>query len=145
MRGSSDILAAVEAQLAVRRDKHDKKKLIVEQAKLRCAQEIEPFELCIESDDETFLFEYLGVHDDGASKKEEAKKAIPELLENHKEGLSKTDVKKEITASLGVGQKAVQGALNELIKEEVVIEQSGERNKKICFLADYVPKESSLL
>ena len=60
MRGSSDILAAVDSHIAVRRDPKDRFYLTFSQEKQRYDIELEPFQMKFNTTDPIFRFEYLG-------------------------------------------------------------------------------------
>lgn len=144
LRGSSDIQAAVDCHLALRRDKDDKTKILIEQAKLRTDEEIESFEVAIKKNGENTEFSYLGLHSEDADKKDLAKEVIPSVLEEEKEGLSRSEICKRVKEVKGIGDKNTRKAIDELIGEETIFEKKGEKNTKICFLAKYYQGEIEL-
>lgn len=60
MRGSSDILAAVDSHIGVKRDTKDRFYLTFSQEKQRYDVELEPFQMKFNTTDPVFRFEYLG-------------------------------------------------------------------------------------
>ena len=132
LRGSSDILASVDAHIAVKKDNQDKSKILVEQAKLRSAKEVDPFEVKVNEDDEKIRFEYLGVCAEKISKKELAKDAVDFVLQEEQDGLSIKDICRKINETENIGDKNIRYAIKELIGEEVILEKKGEKNTKIC-------------
>lgn len=60
MRGSSDILAAVDSHIGVKRDTKDRFHLTFTQEKQRYDVELEPFQMKFNTSEPVFRFEYLG-------------------------------------------------------------------------------------
>ena len=60
MRGSSDILAAVDSHIGVKRDNKDRFYLTFSQEKQRYDVELEPFQMKFDTTGPVFRFEYLG-------------------------------------------------------------------------------------
>lgn len=84
MRGSSDILAAVDSHLAVSRK--EKYYLRFTQEKQRYDEELDPFEVKVSIDEkEHFTFEYLGTLSKPLDKSPIVFAAVVELLTEHKE------------------------------------------------------------
>jgi archaellum biogenesis ATPase FlaH len=137
LRGSSDILAAVDAHISMRKDKDDKNKVLIEQAKLRNDKEIEPFEVAFRVSGGKAELCYLGLHSDDASKKESAKDVILVVLEEEKEGLSRSEICKRVKEIESIGDKSIKGAINELIQEKALLEKQGLKNTKICSLPKF--------
>lgn len=149
LRGSSDISASVDAHISIVRDKNDRSKFSIEQAKLRSDEEIDSFEATIKSSNGRMIFTYLGSHSNDASQKENAKNAIVLILENKKEGLSKSDICKTVSKNEAIGSKSTRNAINELIKEKVLLEKQGQGNTKICYLPNFnkteIPAQQEVL
>ena len=137
MRGSSDISAAVDAHIAIKRDKDNKHKIIFEQAKLRIEEEMEPFEVMFKKENGRVELSYQGAYSEDASKKESAKEAILSLLGEKENGLSRSEICKNIKALEDIGQKSTVGAIDELINEKLLFEKQGNRNTKICYLPKF--------
>ncbi len=139
MRGSSDISAAVDAHLALKRDKSNRDKIFVEQAKLRSGKEREPFEVEIREDAAgRFEFKYLGVQVGKREKKEEAKTAILTVCEGGKEGLSMTQISTMVKGKVSVGDKNIREAIRELLKDGLLLERRGNKNTRICYHPKFV-------
>jgi hypothetical protein len=141
LRGSSDISAAVDAHLAIKRDKDDKSKIIIEQAKLRTAKEIESFEVAIREVEEKMEFSYLGLHSEEASKKELAKEIVQSVLEEEPEGLSRSELCRKVKETENIGEKSIREAIKELIASETILERQGNKNTKICSLPKFSQEE----
>jgi KaiC/GvpD/RAD55 family RecA-like ATPase len=89
MRGSSDILAAVDCHITLEKKRDEPDRLILKHMKSRQAEALEPFEISIlkESlDDQGKLcamgFMYAGGYDEKKKKAEEVSISIPLILEN---------------------------------------------------------------
>lgn len=134
LRGSSDILAAVDSHISVKRDKEDRTKLIIEQSKLRCDKELDVFEVSAKENSGRFVLEYLGAHSEASTKKETAKDLIVEILEESKDGLSKKEIAEKIKEAESIGGRTTHSALKELVAEKIVYEKPGLKNEKICYL-----------
>jgi hypothetical protein len=130
IRGSSDILAAVDSHLAIKKTREI---IMIQQPKLRIDQNIKPFEVAFEVDPNDFSvsFVYMGEAPEEKTKIEEAKEKILQILEDG----SEKDFKalKSITKS---GDKSLREALKELIEKGEVSEKSGKKNKKIYRIKD---------
>lgn len=133
-RGSSEILANADSLLTVHRVKDDKHRLVFEQAKNREAEEIPAFEIKVVSEGETVRFEFLGDHDGGKQKKEEAKEIILTILEENPEGLKKGEIATSVKELSGIGQSSTYTGLNELIQEGLVEVRQGVGRTLVCFL-----------
>lgn len=135
LRGSSDILAAVDCHISVSRDSEDKTRLIVEQSKLRCDKELDTFEVSAkENETGQFVLEYSGIHTEPSTKKEIAKGLIIQILQEFPDGLSKKDIVGKVMEIQQIGEKTIYSSLRRLIKEKLVIEEQGLKNEKICHL-----------
>lgn len=136
LRGSSDISASVDAHISVRRDKNDKSKIVIEQAKLRGDIEMKPFEVSIEKIGDKTVFQYLGEPLEKISKSETSKEDILGVLEKEVYGLSRTEICTRIKALTGVGEKSVRTSIDALIKDGRILEKQGTKNTKICVIAE---------
>ena len=134
LRGSSDIQAAVDCHLAVIRDRNDRNKIIIEQAKLRLDEEMKPFEANVRKNENLTEFIYLGQHSEEAKKKDLAKEAVVDILEEETNGLSMNEIVRRVKEFRDIGNKSITSAIKELITEKIVLERKGEGNTKICYL-----------
>ncbi len=87
MRGSSDILAAVDCHITIEKKRDEIDRLIIKQSKLRQDEELKPFEVRIlkDSSDNNGKacpsgFEYAGDRDEKKKKAEEASEAVIAVL-----------------------------------------------------------------
>ena len=137
LRGSSDISASVDAHISVRRNSSDRSTLTIEQAKLRGGIEMEPFKVAVQASEEKVEFQYLGACQEEASKKESAKEVILTVLNKEENGLSRSEVCKQVKAIKDIGEKNIRSALDALIQEKVVQEKQGAKNTKLCCLSRF--------
>jgi predicted ATP-dependent serine protease len=113
MRGSSDILAAVDCHISLKRNGDQ---LVVEQTKQRYAKELSPFDVEVTDEDDNFTFKYLGSNED--MKTQILKAAIVDLL-----GVHSKLTQKELQAGLKkIGNEVNQRKLSDLLK---VMEKEG--------------------
>lgn len=82
MRGSSDILAAVDCHITIEKRKDEENRLVIRQTKLRQAELLPPFELSITKGDlGPSGFEYIGDYNERRNKAEKVSEEIVVLLE----------------------------------------------------------------
>jgi hypothetical protein len=134
MRGSSDILAAIDSHISVRTDKRDDTVIIIEHSKSRCEKKLDPFEVHVKDGESGIEFEYLGKSVAALSKVEVAKELIIATLEEMTEGLTINQLVGNVRADEAVGDKTVRSAIKDLVKEGLIREENGLKNEKICFL-----------
>jgi archaellum biogenesis ATPase FlaH len=122
LRGSSDILAAVDSAIAVEKDSDEVK---MTQTKLRQDMAIKPFKVKLEGDSEHLEFVYCGELEEEAEKVDKAKEEIQTVLEEGE--ISRADL---ISRFKGLyGQKTMDSALKSFTAEEVQL-RLGDRGKK---------------
>jgi len=134
MRGSSDIYAAIDSHISIRKDKDCPEKITLEQTKLRCAKEVKPFELIVEENDDRFSFRYVG-QEQGKNKWEIISNEIKDILSGG-ERMSKQDIVEKVKQENDFGEKAVKNVLNHMITKGELREEKGLKNTKICCLVD---------
>lgn len=144
LRGSSDISASVDAHISVMRDKDDKSKIVVEQAKLRSDKEIDSFEVTLKKNNGRMEFTYLGLHSEDVTRKKAAKNVVMLVLDDEKDGLPRNEICKRVKESAGIGGKSTRDAIDELIQEESLLEKQGSKNTKICYLPKFHETEIAL-
>ena len=142
LRGSSDIQASVDCHLAVKRDKDDKTKILIEQAKLRIDEEIKPFEVTVRKNGDFTEFIYLGLPSGETSKKDQAKYIIQSILEEDPDGLSRSALSTKVRVKEDIGEKSIRDAVDDLITDGIIAERQGNKNTKICSLARNCQDES---
>ena len=136
LRGSSDILAAIDSHLAIRKDKDNKQKLYFEQTKLRFDMEIEPFIINVVTDGNSVKFEYAGPNiSDSLQKKAEAQELILGILNENTNGLSKKEITEKVRDVIDIGQKGPGEIISQMIKSGEIVTKQGKGNAKLCFLA----------
>lgn len=136
MRGSSDIRASVDSHLAIHRQKPHS--ITITQTKNRNQEEVPPFNVTVMQDtDNKVSLVYEGVVDESQSKKDEAKKAVLDLIEQQGKPMFQREIREQlIEASISVGEKTLRIALDELIDETRLVTDKGERNKTFYLLPD---------
>lgn len=135
MRGSSDILAAVDCHIAIERQEDI---IRVFQPKLRQGEEIVPFNLNIINEEQSLRLEYAGEIDEVATKKMEFKEAIVELLKKQGKPMYKKEIYKALKAGGIEGSYTTfKTTLQEMIQKGELFEQKGERNKVFCSLTPF--------
>jgi len=135
MRGSSDISAAVDSHIAIKKDPDNENIIIVDHAQCRCAREEGAFTLEIVETEKNMRFEFKGKLD---SKKEsafnKAKEIIPVIIKEYGNEISRGDLTKKVKSQ--VGAKNIRKALNFLIKDEIIEEIQGQGNKKLLHIKE---------
>src|SRR3989344_5389393 len=136
LRGSSDILAAVDCHLTVEKSR-DEETLIVRQEKLRTAPAIEPFRIAISKIDNGLRFTYLGPQGSKKPKKEDAKEMIVGSLSEQKH-LFREDIQSKLTGSGIAGKQATDEAIKDLLEDRIIElvpigELASEDRKKHCY------------
>ncbi|MEX2210015.1 MAG: AAA family ATPase [Patescibacteria group bacterium] len=127
MRGSSDILAAVDCHLAIRK-KDDY--LIIHQTKLRHQPEAKPFRLDIVTDGQLVSLEFAGEVDEAISSRNEAKKCIPDLIGEQDDPLYQQELFEKVRASdVSASDKLLREVVKDLVKSGEIIERRGEKKK----------------
>ncbi len=122
MRGSSDILAAVDSAIAVEKDKDGIK---VYQTKLRHDLAVKPFKIRLVGDSEHLEFEYVGEVEEEAEKVEQARTEILTVLEEGE--ISRQEL---IDRFKGMyGSKTIDSALKAFGEQELTV-RTGEHGKK---------------
>lgn len=134
LRGSSDISAALDSHISMRRDKDGKNILIVEQPKSRYDQESEPFEVSFIKEDDKMLFTFVGAHSSQVEKNMLIEEAIITILKESQEKISTKIIIERVTDEEKVGEKAVRAILKKLVENKVVYSEKGRRNERICSL-----------
>lgn len=103
IRGSSDILAAVDCHLSLMMKRDIGRKVLqISQTKVRFSEELEPFELEVVVSDDSVGFKYSGVSDHAESKRDKLAGLILEILSDGKV-LNQKDI---LMALEGSGNKA---------------------------------------
>lgn len=119
LRGSSDILAAVDCHLAVDKLEDGIK---VTQTKLRQQQSIKPFKIKLESlpeSEEKVRFVYVGEVEEDKIKKEDAKEVILVLLKEGK--LKRQELINQLVQDGICAKRTAEDALSELNKDGRII------------------------
>jgi len=137
MRGSSDILAALDSHIAVDR-KVDENFLVVTQPKLRQAEEVKAFRVdIIKGQGKNVRLEYGGEYKDKRNTKTELRTCIKDVLSKCENPISKNDLW-ELLQKTGIkaGRSTYKAVLEEMIRCYEVDTQKGPKNTILCTLAN---------
>ena len=127
MRGSSDIIAAVDYHLGLSRDRITNTLTLI-QTKNRDEEEIQPFELQINSNDGVKL-EYKGTAKQKGITLEKLRNTLYEVLESSGAPTNKGDLVKSTRAILEKATvRSIEKALESLVEDETFIEKPGKKN-----------------
>lgn len=125
MRGSSDILASVDCHISIKRKD---KRMILEQTKSRVSEEIKPFEIEVNSNEESIDFKYIS-EITKEDKTRDFKEFIIDVLKEN-EGLNKSEIF-ELSKSLEIGgYSTMNNVLIDMEKNNEIISKTGEKNSK---------------
>lgn len=142
MRGSSDILAAVDSHISVSRDNDFLK---IEQTKLRQAEEFTSFRVDIVKEESGLKFQFAGEIDEVKEKKELAKGIIKNIMTNQTELINKSRivemVKKE---NMDIGDRNIRTAINEMIEANKLYSIKGKGNADLCSVNPISPEVGQL-
>lgn len=133
MRGSSDILAALDTHIAIARENEF---ISVYQTKSRYSNEIMPFKVEIIKSDEKIELSYHSQIDETQTKKEEAKKIIIEILKHENREMYTKELIEMVKQGNQIGEKSIADALNEMSDKGDLNIRKGEQNKKYYYLPD---------
>ncbi len=128
MRGSRDILAAVDCHVAITRDD---KKLTLTQTKSRDSEELSPIELEVISTDGALSIEFVGTVQRPESKASKARSAIIGILTREPSLNQKQLHDKLIEDEINIGEKTLRNVLQELSAENVLNKSAGYRNTNL--------------
>ncbi len=132
MRGSSDILAAVDGHITIQTIEEGLK---VTQSKLRNEQGIKPFVLKIVSSPDRFEFQFSGELQSERLSGEDVKEAVSELLTELGQPTAIMEIFKKLKAAgLDIGYSTYSRLMNEWAKDGSIKVQKGPKNSRLCSL-----------
>ncbi len=135
MRGSSDILAAVDSHIAVSRK--ESFYLTFTQEKQRYDVELDPFQVKVSVDNDSFSFEYLGVFRKPLDKSAILFPAVVELLTEHKQLLQGELLEKLAERDTTTNEHELRKLLNRWVAEGALPKpKKGQGNSKLFWLED---------
>ena len=134
MRGSSDILAAVDCHISVKRSQEEKT-ITLTQTKVRFTEELEPFDLKIIASDEKVNFDYLGTSKFAESKRVKTRTMILEILNdftqiNQKDIISNLEIKQ-----FKVNAKTLRKILSSMVSANEISVAAGRGSEILYSLA----------
>lgn len=135
MRGSSDILAALDCHLALRRDG---RKLKLTQTKLRLYEETSPIEVELTVDEDSRVgFKYVGVtgSQSTASRSDEIAKLLNVLFNSNKKFNQSQLLRRLRDKGLNVSTNTLRRLLEEMVQSKALTVEQGERNSLLYTLA----------
>lgn len=135
MRGSSDILAAVDCHIALKREGDE---VTVEQTKQRYAKELPPFEVQVVDDNGDFVFKYIGSSED--TKTRILRMAIIDILEEHGKLFQKEILSKLKLSGTEINQRKLSKTLKATVDEGLVSSSKGKGNTKYYYLPTQPPE-----
>jgi len=136
MRGSSDIIAAVDYHLGLSRDRLTNTLTLV-QTKNRDEEEIQPFELQINSTDGVVL-EYKGTAKQKGITLEELRNTLYEVLESTGTPTNKGNLVKSARVILEKATvRSIEKALDNLVEDETFIGKPGLKNSYLYSLPSW--------
>lgn len=136
MRGSSDILASVDAHLTIDR-KQGENTIVVNQKKMRQAPEIKPFNLTLLSDDSGVKFKYEGEQPTTISTRDQCKENIESILKETDRPLAKKEMFDLIKSEVKGGYSTFRTALNEMVTDGKLFEKKGSKHTTLCSLVPF--------
>jgi hypothetical protein len=133
MRGSTDILAAVDSHIGVTRK--EKWYLYFNQTKQRFDVELDPFEVKVAAEETSFTFEYLGEVQSSFDKAETLRRTATELLSEYPQLSKKELQEKLIEAGVPTNEHTLKAALALWVAEGLLDPpQRGKGNTKLYSL-----------
>ena len=147
MRGSSDILAAVDSHTTIEKKNDTENRLVLRQTKLRQGELLPPFEVTITTSEfGPSGFEYAGDYDEKKKKAEEVAEVIPSLLVE--DMLSRSDIHKALKEEYGktvidMGIKLAEEteAIERVPKEDLPKEDRRKLYYQLPTSQDYIEEE----
>jgi len=133
MRGSSDILAAVDCHLSLKRNR-EAKQLVITQTKVRLSEELEPFEMEIVVTDESVRFEYAGLSNFVETKRQKTMKCIFKILSDGNSINQKDILAELVDIDNKVSAKTLRSILEEMEADGELTTTSGKGSEKIYSL-----------
>src|SRR3990167_437222 len=130
MRGSGDIKASVDCQLAVEIKILDEEKtLVMHQFKARAQEELASFKVKIVKDDNYIHFKYAGLYDTEDDKNSKISHFKPEVITfvQDNPGSSTTDIVEHFSGKLGASY--IREALK-ILERDMILKTEGKRPKK---------------
>jgi RecA-family ATPase len=125
MRGSSDILAAIDCHLQIERRGNQ---LIISQTKNRNDQELKPFAVNFVSDEEKMVFTYAGEDTTPQHKSDEAQNQILKILTDKDDWLDRAEIDNQLNGK--IGKNNIGTALRELADNNEIEVATTSKGKK---------------
>jgi hypothetical protein len=136
MRGSSDILAALDCHIAIKRSG---RKLKLTQTKLRLCEEMPPIEVeLVEGDDGRVNFKYVGATEphSAASRSEEIVSKLNTVFSTHQTYNQSQLLRQLAKNGMHVSVNTLKRLLDEMVRSKVLRVDPGERNSLVYTLVD---------
>jgi archaellum biogenesis ATPase FlaH len=136
MRGSSDILAAVDCHIALSRNSNQ---VTFHQTKQRYAPEIKPFDLLVNSSEFSFAFEYQGEADTKSKSDEALKKEVFNQLNDYGELCQKDLLILLDEADVPCNEHKLRALVKEMLTAGELVKVKGEGNTQNYRLGPTAP------
>jgi len=133
LRGSGDIFNVADSVLMTKR-RGNADTTTVKLSKHRDSEELESFAVRLSVEDEKALLEYLGEAKKTQSTTYQAKDVVLSVLSSFSEGLTKTELCNAVREGKTIGKNAIGKAINELIAENKIVTEKGEKRSILCKL-----------
>ena len=132
MRGSSDQLASASSHITVQRSENT---ITLTQTKSRHTEEMSPFQVDINSDDDHVEFKYCGSESTPMGASNKALLAILEVLEMNKDGPSQKELfELAIISDSTLKPRTMRDVLKREVALKTIIEETGNKNAKRYYL-----------
>jgi hypothetical protein len=136
MRGSSDILAAVDCHVALTRDGN---RLTFTQTKQRYAPEIKPFDLLVSTSEYSFTFDYQGEIDVRKKGEEELKAEVFNLINLNGELCQRDLLILLDEASVPTNEHKLRDLVKSMLENSELVKVKGEGNTQNYRLGGMAP------
>lgn len=139
-RGSSDIIAAVDCHISVKKD--EGRRLVLTQTKLRIAEESDPVEIERISFGESLTFNYIGTMKPSESRKEKLISAILDVVD-YRGDLNQKELQEQLLeAGVKTNIKTLRKTLIEMVREKLLGTTSGRGNETRYHIKNYAKDEN---
>lgn len=137
IRGSSDILAQVDCHLAIDRKRSGDASVIIQQSKLREAEEIKPFAVCLHSNGDRASFDFVGAVKEGQNKRSELKALTKKVLETT-DKVNRAQLWRLVQQSGAKGGEATfKTAIKEMLAASELFSKKGAKNSTLYSLNEF--------
>lgn len=130
MRGSSEILAALDCQFAITAKENV---ITITQTKLRFEEKVKPFEVAFKREGDTAWFDYIGETLPDKRTKDVARDSVIAILDASMDALSTTEIWEKIEKMEVCGKSTLEDVLKQMVKEKELFVKKGFKNANIYY------------